>query len=833
MPDMLMLLGQLEDASAAPLQWLLGIWGGLWPYLAMVLGFSLIIFVHELGHFALAKWAGVRVERFAVGFGREIAGFTRGETRYSFNILPFGGYVKMLGQEDFDDKSAELLFKDDPRSFINKPVGHRAAIVSAGVIMNVAFAMLLFMIVFLVGMEAETTRIGYVEPDTPADKAGLRPGDNLVSINDEKILEFTDARMAIVLAKPHRPVKFVVERGGKVLPPLYVKPDYHRPEATREPRRQVIGIAPGVTPKIALVGPEIDASRPDQPHVGDTLVEVAGVPVTAANANRVQQMLAYTRGDIIVERTDPNDPSAPPQRVRVDIPPQLAIYPSDDSDPDTVSVLGLTPLIRFSFVDPDGRAALAGIETGDTVLNWNDQPFPHKVDIARSIRDNPEADIAFAVRKADGSVLRGFVRPKRNRFGRATIQALCRPIAGRSRESARPRARFDAVQPFGRASAAGIEAGDEVLDINGIENPTADDVRRIIRSSTNKNLDLVVRKPDGRIARTVVRPRAPGSIDATYNLVANDLMRLGETVATINGNPTPAAEAGLPAGAAILSVNGEPISRWRDLIAIFQANAGSTVELAYSDASGHEHTTPFRVPHCIRTLIGAGPEARLLAIDGRSTVRITTGSREEKVHVGYHRGTLAILSELVGRKAVPVKFRPDPLGEPITRYIDVTADMVDPWLGRIVFAPNVVLAPETKILKGKDFVDAVRIGLHKTYYFILTVYQTIERMVFSRSVGVESISGPLGIVHMGGQIARMGLVNFLFFMAIISANLAVINFLPLPIVDGGLMVFLLIEKIKGSPVSIRVQVATQVIGIFLIIGTFLFVTYNDALRLWG
>ena len=137
------------------------------------------------------------------------------------------------------------------------------------------------------------------------------------------------------------------------------------------------------------------------------------------------------------------------------------------------------------------------------------------------------------------------------------------------------------------------------------------------------------------------------------------------------------------------------------------------------------------------------------------------------------------------------------------------------------------------MLKGENALDALWIGIHKTYYFILQVYQMIDRMLFSRSIGVESISGPLGIVSIGGQIARAGLVNFLFFMAILSANLAVINFLPLPIVDGGLMVFLIIEKIKGSPISLRVQVATQVIGLFLIVGAFVFVTYNDALRLFG
>ena len=99
---------------------------------------------------------------------------------------------------------------------------------------------------------------------------------------------------------------------------------------------------------------------------------------------------------------------------------------------------------------------------------------------------------------------------------------------------------------------------------------------------------------------------------------------------------------------------------------------------------------------------------------------------------------------------------------------------------------------------------------------------------------MSSISGPVGIVKMGGKPWRNAeSADLLFFLAIISANLAVINFLPLPIVDGGLMVFLIIEKIKGSPVSLRVQVATQLIGLFLIVGAFLYVTFNDVLRMFG
>jgi regulator of sigma E protease len=128
---------------------------------------------------------------------------------------------------------------------------------------------------------------------------------------------------------------------------------------------------------------------------------------------------------------------------------------------------------------------------------------------------------------------------------------------------------------------------------------------------------------------------------------------------------------------------------------------------------------------------------------------------------------------------------------------------------------------------------AMGIGLQKTYYFIEQVYIMMKRMVFTRSVSFDQVSGPVGIVKIGSEVASQDLTKLLYFLALISANLAVINFLPLPIVDGGLFMFLIIEKIKGSPISLRVMVATQVIGIVLIIGVFLFVTFKDLQKLFG
>ena len=801
-------------------------WGTVWPYLAIMLGFSLIIFVHELGHFSVAKWADVRVERFAIGFGKELFGFTRGETRYSFNILPLGGYVKMLGQEDFDDKSEELKFKADPRSFANKPVGPRMAIVSAGVIMNLIFACLAFMVVFMIGMDALAPRIASVEADSPAEKAGLAPGDVVKEINGEKVLEFNEVRFAVLLAAKHQDIDVLVERNGE--PKRFrIEPLSRRPNSSRDVRRQMIGIAPGVSTEIVGVGPEIDTSKPDQPHIGDRIVEVDGVAVTKDNASQMFNRLGYAQRDVYVERKNPKTPDAPPERVKVTIPPVLSIYPSSPDDPSSVSVLGLTPLVRVDAVDPRGRAFLAGIEVGDTILQWDDRWYPTQADIARSIADSAERDIAFRVRRTKGNGSYGTLRPKRNDRGTSTIQAGCESTG----ESAT--ARFANVRGGGVAARAGIEDGDEILSFFGNERPTCATVQKVVRSNDRKPLTCKVRKQDGRDVTVELVPESPGSAEVWFRLVADDLLVTGEPVRTIGGRPSPATVAGIPAGAMLNSVNGESVSKWRDLIEAFRKHAGKSVELAYTDSAKQTHSAAFRVPHTVRTMLGVGPEARIVRIDGRETVTTPIERGGERLSVQYHEGARELLSQLVGRNDVVVEYRENPLAELRQKAIAVSDDMMDDWLGRVSFSPNVVPDEERFSLKGANAWEAMQIGVHKTYYFIKQVYVMMERMFFTRSVGFENMAGPLGIIDMGGKVARTGGVEFLFFLAMVSANLAVLNFLPLPIVDGGLMVFLIIEKIKGSPVSLRVQVATQMIGLVLIISTFLFVTYQDVVRLWG
>jgi RIP metalloprotease RseP len=218
-----------------------------------------------------------------------------------------------------------------------------------------------------------------------------------------------------------------------------------------------------------------------------------------------------------------------------------------------------------------------------------------------------------------------------------------------------------------------------------------------------------------------------------------------------------------------------------------------------------------------------------VTIDGEETVNVDRDGGRYPVAVSSPFGLREMLKQKVG-KTVTVTYTTSRSGELQTADLTVTQDMVDPWLARVMYSVGVAPMQASTMVKAAGPIDAIAIGIKKTIYFIANVYATMDRMIFSRSVGVENISGPVGIVKIGRDVARVGFVELLYFLAMISANLAVINFLPLPIVDGGIMVFLLIEKIKGSPVNLKIQMATQVIGLILIGAAFVFVTIQDLTR---
>ena len=169
-----------------------------------ILGFSLLIIVHELGHFIMAKVNGIKVEEFSIGMGPEVFSKKGKETQYSLRLFPIGGYVKMLGEEED---------VEDERSFSSKSPLRRITVILAGATMNIIFAIITFSIIISNRGYTETT-ISKLEPDTPAIESGLQVGDKILTIDGARVFTTTDVSMGIQLSKGDS-VDLVVDRNGE------------------------------------------------------------------------------------------------------------------------------------------------------------------------------------------------------------------------------------------------------------------------------------------------------------------------------------------------------------------------------------------------------------------------------------------------------------------------------------------------------------------------------------------------------------------------------------------------------------------------------------------
>ena len=175
---------------------------GMWSVAKMVIGLSFVIFIHELGHFAVAKWCDVHVVTFSIGFGPAIPGckFKWGETTYLLGLVPLGGYVQMVGQVDGDESEDEEA-RDDPRSYKNKTVWQRMAIISAGVLMNVLLALVCFIIVYTIpGRNRASAVMSEIDSGSPAYVKGLRTGDVIDQIGSAKDPYFEDLQLAVLFS---------------------------------------------------------------------------------------------------------------------------------------------------------------------------------------------------------------------------------------------------------------------------------------------------------------------------------------------------------------------------------------------------------------------------------------------------------------------------------------------------------------------------------------------------------------------------------------------------------------------------------------------------------
>ncbi|MDY0883036.1 RIP metalloprotease RseP [Dongia soli] len=190
---------------------------GFWFLLLL----TVLVFVHEMGHFLVARWCGVRVEVFSIGFGPELFGFTdRLGTRWKFSAIPLGGYVRMFGQESnaLEGQAAAPMSEEDAAvAFNRKSVGQRAAIVAAGPLANYVFAIVVLTGLFLVyGKTLQSTEIGEVMPDSVASEAGLKAGDKIATLNGSPLEGFEDLAMQVRLHLDE-PLQLGIDRAGQKL----------------------------------------------------------------------------------------------------------------------------------------------------------------------------------------------------------------------------------------------------------------------------------------------------------------------------------------------------------------------------------------------------------------------------------------------------------------------------------------------------------------------------------------------------------------------------------------------------------------------------------------
>ena len=176
--------------------------------LSFVIVLSILVVVHEFGHFIVAKKTGVRVEKFSIGFGPEIFGVTKGDTRYAVSLVPLGGYVKLTGE------SVEDEVKGEKWEYLSKSVGERAKIIFAGPLLNYILAFFIFSFVFVLGYPTFTTAVGEILPDYPGKATGIEVGDKILSINGKDV-ETWDDITAIVRMNKEPGIDLVIERDNR------------------------------------------------------------------------------------------------------------------------------------------------------------------------------------------------------------------------------------------------------------------------------------------------------------------------------------------------------------------------------------------------------------------------------------------------------------------------------------------------------------------------------------------------------------------------------------------------------------------------------------------
>ncbi len=433
-----------------------------------IIGVGIVIFVHELGHFVVAKRAGIRVDVFSLGFGPRLAGFRIGTTDYRLSLVPIGGYVKMAGEAPGEEEEDGEPAKDHLRA---KSVGQRALVMSAGVIMNLLFAFVVFPLVFRAGVPFPAPMVGSVSPGGPAWKAGILPGDEIVAVDGEPVYEFTDITMLVALGDPRAGLDVTVRRGEGEPFTLKIYP--------REDE-DLGAFQIGIAPLYRLAADPGSAAAEAGIRDGDFPLELDGRAIVGAAP-------ILSKAEI-----EPDEPLS--LRVRrgeetidVTIPPKTR-----DSGP----LLGVRPaIVRIGALrnDPGFHLGLkAGdvvlsengalvVDFGDTLEAWRKREIPFATSL-RVKRGQQEIDLAIEVPSAD------------------LIERAADSIAVETHEN------VIRVVPGGAAAEAGIEDGDRITAVGASPVTTFGELLRAVEKNGGKPVPVTFSRA-GRSRTVEIAPR--------------------------------------------------------------------------------------------------------------------------------------------------------------------------------------------------------------------------------------------------------------------------------------------------------------------------------------
>ncbi len=679
----------------------------IWPIAQFIIGLGVVVFVHELGHFLVAKKAGIQVDRFALGFGPKLICIKRGETEYCLCAIPLGGYVAMVGQEDFKPNEDTT----NPRAFNNKSVGARLAVISAGVIMNLIMAAVIFIIIGMVGKDFIAPVVGGVDTGFPVATVevtwhgppagqpettqGLKSGDRVLEIEgdsillkliDNKISSFQDLAMTGLLADTDETFKFTVERmidGQPVIGTADIGV-----KISQRAGAPLFGIHSPVDTVLAKAKDHL-YQTPFQAE--DRILAVAGQPVSPG--------------------WDPTSPGA-----EIGTQPVTVTIDRDGKEIDLI----LQPMISGGM--------------GQDVL-WQGP--------ARSYGQIISEDNETIILKTEDG--------QENSFNKAETvigQAELLDILGMI-----PRLKIGTVQVGSPADRAQLAPGDVIVGFGDRGAPTYRQLLDITGDSPVTGANIIVFR-DGRMTDPIriypKRKKGRALIGITPTVDLDTL-----TIAGIRPD-SPAATAGMAGGMTVTSVNGNEVNTWPELFEALSANQGKPVTL---------------------------------------TCRI--GQSKQDFQFG------ALTKENF---------------DPASYFFSISYGL-----------PFEMLMVR---IKSANPIAAVKWGGRETLRMVLSTYVSLRSLVLG-NVGTKSLMGPLGIGQIAVQASRENFIDFVYFMGFFSTAIAVFNFLPLPVLDGGHALFLVIEKLRGKPISPKVMNAIQMTGLVLIGMLFLAITAQDILRMLG